>query len=74
MAGGYLDEGEWGVQAHLFFSSETVHHIIDAPARPRVGVQHVRFIRIRLKRQYYRISRAVHGGNRSMCYRPDDTH
>ena len=55
---GDLQQREGRVHPDGMSASQTIHHIINAPARTRVGVQHVRFVRMRLKRQHYRISRA----------------
>ena len=58
VVGGQLKKGERGVFAGSVLASQTVHPIINSPARTRVGVQEVRFVRLRLQRQDNRVSRA----------------
>ena len=52
-----LDNGEWGVHTDGMLTSQAVHLIIDASARAGVRVQDMRFVRVRLQRQDYGISR-----------------
>ena len=52
-----LDERERHIFANRILAAEAINHIINATARACICVEDVRFVRVRLQRQYYRVSR-----------------